>query len=478
MLSLRPGFGPREATASEDIDLDQNVTLMSYAGNLTGKVAGEEDISTFHLEAARQGWTHAELEGLRQGRFQSWETYLLRGQALFARMPRRQESHLVERFVDGLYSEAQRQQCCQWLDLNGWTWSSVASFGFSSTPCVPTQFGRKDTASQWPSRYVAYEPGAVRGQVALADRASKISQRPLVDSVDNVLAESVVNREGPQPRRSQRIEVQRNVSPEAAAAVAANTHSQIENRKPNSSKTKISSNEATVQSRAISNRRPRDGHTGRFLPSQAEPLTQRAANNSTRRRSKPHKANTKAKTTIEKTEKAAKPNQQPLPPVVPPPKLPHGQSLPSKKPSVAHTRNRFAEQGKNGSKQPLTQRSNSPPSTPVHRTSPGFVVTSDSPQIVRVGRKRKISSIDDDASVLEFPRSPRIAGVERKRKASDIFTDDEELDRPRRSDDVELPAMPLYFGKPVVESHRRNTKKRRLPLPPPPPIPILPTSED
>ena len=479
MLSLRPGCGPREATASEDIDLDQNVTLMSYAGNLTGKVAGEEDISTFNLEAPRGGFAHAELENLRQGRFQSWETYLLRGQALFPRIPRRQESHLVEKFVDGLYSEAQRQQCCQWLDLSGWTWSSVASFGFTSTPCVPTQLGaRKDTAAQLPSRHAAHEPGAERVQVPMGDRVPKLDQRSLIDSVDDMLAGAAVDREGPHPRRSQRIEVQQNVSPESATAAAtANTHSKIEARKSNARKTKANSNIAKVQSRAISNRRPRDGHTGRFLPSQAEPPTQQSASNCARRRSKPHKANSKARTTIKKTEKVAKPKQQPLPPVVPAPKLPEKQSLPSKKPSVAQTKVRLAEQRKSASKQHLTQRSDSPPSTPVHPTSPRGVVTSDSPQIVRAGRQRKVSSIDDDASVFDFPRSPRMTGVERKRKASDIFNDDE-LDRPRRSDDVELPAMPLYFGKPVVESHRRNTKKRRLPLPPPPPIPILPTSED
>ena len=476
MLTFKPGYGPREATASEDIDLDQNVTLMSYAGNLTRTIAEDAGVSTLDLEAPRQGFTRAELDGLRQGRFQSWETYLHRGQALLAKMPRREESHVVERFVNGMYSEAQRQQCYQCLDLNGWTWDSVASFGFSSTPCVPMQLGVLTyTTAPQPSRQVAHEPDARPIQTRLAGRALENHQRVLIDSVDNMLARPGVDKEGPQPRRSQRIEVQRNVSPGPAAG--ANTHSQIKGRKPNVSKTQVSSRTTKAQSGAISNHRPRDGQTGRFLPSQAEPPTQQSTTDSALRRSKPHKANSKAKTTIKKIEKVAKPKQQLLPSVMAAPKLPRKQFVPSQKSSVARTKIRVAEHDRSANKQPLTQRSNSAPGTPVNRTPPGIVVTSDSLQMAKDGQKKKATSINDDASILDFAHSPRITGADRKRKASDIFND-EAHDGPRKSDDVELPVMPLYFGKPVVESHKRKTKKRRLPLPPPPPIPILPTSED
>lgn len=143
MLTLRDANDRDESPEVEEIDLDENVTTMSYAKHLSGDIANQDSLVMLpqhdsHLTQANF------VQPVKQGRFHSWDRYFTEGQALVKKHPRRLEFDIVKNFVEGLYSASQRGQCEQWMDLNGWTWESVAGFGLSGTPSVPVYLDSVD----------------------------------------------------------------------------------------------------------------------------------------------------------------------------------------------------------------------------------------------------------------------------------------------------------------------------------------------
>ena len=136
MLTLRDADECGDETEVQDIDLDENVTMMSYEKNIQRHLPGAD--SLVPLPPYETQDTQAVLDQvLKQGRFHSWDRYFAEGQTLIKKLPRRHELDLVKRFVEGLYATKQREQCESWLDVNGWTWENVDGFGLSSTPSVP-----------------------------------------------------------------------------------------------------------------------------------------------------------------------------------------------------------------------------------------------------------------------------------------------------------------------------------------------------
>ena len=71
----------------------------------------------------------ARIKTLRQRRFDEWTSYHDQGQRLVENLPSSFEETVVHNFVDGIFKDAHRKQCQQWLDLNGWTWANITAFG-------------------------------------------------------------------------------------------------------------------------------------------------------------------------------------------------------------------------------------------------------------------------------------------------------------------------------------------------------------
>ena len=203
MLTLRDAIDRDESTEVEEIDLDKNVTTMSYAKNMKRGVPVSD--SLVMLPQRDSHLTQADvLEPLKQGRFHSWDRYFTEGQALVKRHPRKLEFSIVKSFIAGLYATKQREQCVQWLELNGWTWESVAGFGLSGTPCVPVYQDSVD-------------PGALVGP---NEAAEKVVKSPITqDSTPTIARQSKKKVKGgstgkpnPKTRSSQRLRNQSQVT--------------------------------------------------------------------------------------------------------------------------------------------------------------------------------------------------------------------------------------------------------------------------
>ncbi len=142
-LTLRDANDRNESTDVEDIDLDENITTMSYARNTKKDVPVPDSLVILPQHDSHLTQANA-VQSLKQGRFHSWDRYFTEGQALVEKHPRRLEFAIVTSFVQGLYAAKQHEQCEQWLDVNGWTWESVAHFGLSNTPSIPVHLESTD----------------------------------------------------------------------------------------------------------------------------------------------------------------------------------------------------------------------------------------------------------------------------------------------------------------------------------------------
>ncbi|KAK5028919.1 hypothetical protein LTS07_006300 [Exophiala sideris] len=124
------------ATILSDLDLDANAETISYAGHQYH--VGEVDSLRFLPlpEPRVQASELAKINALKQKRFQDWAEYYSVGQNLMTILPDTFEETVVRRFVEGIFLEAHRRQCQQWLDSRGWTWDSLTSFNdmLSQTP--------------------------------------------------------------------------------------------------------------------------------------------------------------------------------------------------------------------------------------------------------------------------------------------------------------------------------------------------------
>ena len=174
MLTLGGANDREESPEVEEIDLDENVTTMSYAKHLNGNVTNQDSLVMLpqhdsHLTQANF------VQPMKQGRFHSWDRYFAEGQALIEKHARKLEFDIVKSFIEGWYSESQRERCEQWLDLNGWTWESVAGFGLSSTPSVPVHLDSIDLRAVRTGNETA--ENRVKG-VSTRDPASATTKQP------------------------------------------------------------------------------------------------------------------------------------------------------------------------------------------------------------------------------------------------------------------------------------------------------------
>ncbi|KIV84688.1 hypothetical protein PV11_00456 [Exophiala sideris] len=116
------------ATILSDLDLDANAETISYAGHQY-HVGDLDSLRFLPLpEPQVQASELAKINTLKQKRFQDWAEYYSVGQNLMTTLPDTFEETVVRRFVEGIYLEAHRRQCQEWLDSRGWTWDSLTSF--------------------------------------------------------------------------------------------------------------------------------------------------------------------------------------------------------------------------------------------------------------------------------------------------------------------------------------------------------------
>ena len=202
MLTLRDVQDNFTSTSPEPrIDLDENVTISSYANHLYApsehpdslQPISSNDLTNDTLNPPQ--W-HNIL--LKQGRYHGWERYVAEGQSLMDNAPKEMVKTVVRKFVEGLYSAGDRTQCRQWLDLNGWTWANVIEYGLKSTPSIPTCL---TTTAQRPIiRGAPPKPLSTAGEQnsKTRKRAAPTSKKRKFNLVEGLLSRN-------EPRRSQRI---------------------------------------------------------------------------------------------------------------------------------------------------------------------------------------------------------------------------------------------------------------------------------
>jgi hypothetical protein len=207
MLTLRDQVNQHASTEPEEIDLDANVATMSYARNMW---RGEPVADSLVMLPERYSQLARDSNAgtLKQKRFHSWDTYFGQGAALMRETPRRYESNVVKSFVEGLYATRQRGQCEQWLDLNGWTWESVAAFGLSGTPLVPAGVNKLDSVDSVDGRKTkttakVSEKRDASNKIDGGTPAVRRKSHKATQQKDDLSAEENTSISG--PRRSQRI---------------------------------------------------------------------------------------------------------------------------------------------------------------------------------------------------------------------------------------------------------------------------------
>ena len=130
-LPVLPHDVPQEeeqVTIAEDLDLDVNANDLSCAGHQCDEIE-ESDSLNLLPQPEMQATQLAKISLLRQGRFESWEQYYSQGSSLVEALPDTFEEMVVRKFADGIFQKTHRKQCQQWLQLKGWDWANVATFG-------------------------------------------------------------------------------------------------------------------------------------------------------------------------------------------------------------------------------------------------------------------------------------------------------------------------------------------------------------
>ena len=430
MLTLPNRAAGRASTGLDDLDLDENVDTMSYAKNLMPKEAAEDSMPMLPLQESVQPATETQIFNLNQRRFHSWDRYLAEGQDLFRRLPRRQELVVVEAFKDGLYNAQQKKQCEQWLDLNGWIWESIISFG-TSTQMPGMQ--RRSEQLRDPSTEETRVPSHAKVRFAEPKELKTPAPKPEKPQVKS-------NKEAQKPksqptantqarRRSQRLlENERASQAQREASLVA----EVSEKMP-----KAGSRPAVVGSLRARSRMQkevdcliRNTVSMSASPSPRTAKAQRSTHVSALKADEPHKK-TEAKRVA---------------PVQAQSKMPGPQRSTKKeaKPVIPGAPKKATRRIKPDANQPpvSAQRQHSlRPSTPI-----------------KVRQEPKMFFRDIE------PTAPRL--VKRKR-AEALGQDDSD-------GDVILPRQPVT----PAAAPRPSSKKRRLALPPPPAIPILPTSDE
>jgi hypothetical protein len=133
---------PEPETILDDLDLDANAHTITYAGHHYHSAAEESGDLQFLPQPQAQAAQLAKLNTLCQKRFEDWEEYYTQAQMLVKELPHTFEETVVRKFADGIFKDAQRRQCRQWLDSEGWNWDNITSFGE-----LCSQFRRPSEAS-------------------------------------------------------------------------------------------------------------------------------------------------------------------------------------------------------------------------------------------------------------------------------------------------------------------------------------------
>lgn len=145
MLTMR-NVEIRESTTDASLDLDANVTVPSYALQPRRPSSPRDSLQPILPsnpgELQNKNQLRTEIVALEQGRYHSHDRYLAEGQSLIDKVPEDQKRLVVEKFVEGLYSDIEREQCRTWLQLNGWQWDVITDFLLSGTPSAPVHTNR------------------------------------------------------------------------------------------------------------------------------------------------------------------------------------------------------------------------------------------------------------------------------------------------------------------------------------------------
>lgn len=130
-LSLEQYSNQRGTTAPEDVDLDANAPILSYAGHYRPERndPNEGDSLTMLPELNVQASRLAKINKLKQGRYEGWNTYYAKGQSLKDSLPQEFEVTIVQQFVNGMSEGVRGAQCRRWLEEAGWRWENVTTFG-------------------------------------------------------------------------------------------------------------------------------------------------------------------------------------------------------------------------------------------------------------------------------------------------------------------------------------------------------------
>ena len=411
MLTFKNTIDDADPTDSEDIDLDKNIRTMSYARNMRREVSIQDSLVPIQENSIYVPINA--IQPLKQGKYHSWERYFVEGQALVRKVSRRDESNVVQSFVDGLFAPLKRKQCTEWLDTNGWTWDSVDAFGLIATPSIPTH-GETTDLNKTGQRRIPIGPSQVEAQVEEFQEAVATNIRTHGSKEATQPVEAKASRRTSEPRRSQRIReledsLKSSVRPASMQRSTTTTVKKIpaKTQKPTTAPT----------------RQPSERTKSLLSPNKIPAVSQADSGNG---KSKSN-GSPQRKSTNQRSIQASKPPQAKAKPA--------SQQSGSKSKVVKRPQSKGRQ---------ASQR----PSTPPRQTSPVQFPEDSIPRLV----KRK-SSVD---------RELYQKGGKRKR-----LMDDDGLpplpDRPVKS-----------MEKGGLKPWKRV---RRLPLPPPPEIPIMPTSD-
>ncbi|KAK6371665.1 hypothetical protein LTS17_008917 [Exophiala oligosperma] len=147
--AVKPAVQP---SIPSDLDLDENVNTVSYAGHRVFGV-DENDSLSFLSEPRAPADELTKANNLMQERFESWEHYYSRALRLVQTLPATFEEMVVRRFAEGIFQTVQRKQCQQWLELKGWAWENVGSFGSISSQVPPTPNSNNAGSVEISARY-------------------------------------------------------------------------------------------------------------------------------------------------------------------------------------------------------------------------------------------------------------------------------------------------------------------------------------
>lgn len=480
-----------DSLSSDDIDLDHNATMLSYVNNMTRAVipsAKGRSLTTasFGSNAEKRGLD----EVLAQGRFQSWETYFAEGQNIFRQIPRKNELLLVQKFVDGLYSRSQKDQCFQYLDVNGWTWNSIAAFGFSATPCALTQAkgnrNRSETASIMSNRTASVAELEGEQDVLAGLRSHREAVDGAASAESRITRSQGVGSKGQHRSKSHgrlSLSVIHCIVSDSPQDAAVRTPAMLDNH-PRRLQSPSISQDAEIDFKCgvplksgrncgrhlrckTHSKAQKRAVTGRSQPFDnlwlaSHPLSQSQQQSSYNRNTKlstddiPRGSNQRTQTQTRTTMAEPRPAQELAPMIASKLATAQKQQTDVARAAQGHNFDRNAAAGRQEKIVSRTAR--------LHFDTDDVVA---SPSMC-------VQASPED--MFKPPPSRQPGREQRKRKATDVFSDDGQNER-LASDDVDLPNLPLYYGKPVVEKHRKHAKKRAR-LPPPPAIPILPTSDD